>query len=39
MELPPEKDRIPSHDGICIDLENNYRKYRGIYYPQERKNI
>jgi lipopolysaccharide cholinephosphotransferase len=39
MELPPQQDQVPSHDGICIDLENNYRKYRGVYYPMERKNV
>ena len=37
MELPPEECRIPSHDGICIDLENSYKKYKGIYYPVKRK--
>lgn len=36
MKLPPEEDRVPSHDGICIDLENSYKKYKGIYYPKER---
>lgn len=35
-KLPPEEARVPSHDGICIDLENRYTKYRGIYYPKER---
>lgn len=35
-ELPPEEDRVPSHDGICIDLENSYKKYKGIYYPKAR---
>ena len=37
MKLPPESERIPSHDGICIDLENSYRIYRGKYYPKERR--
>ena len=37
MELPPEEKQIPSHDGICVDLDNPYTKYRGIYYPKERK--
>jgi lipopolysaccharide cholinephosphotransferase len=36
MELPPEEKRVPSHDGVCIDLENSYTKYKGIYYPKER---
>lgn len=36
-KLPPKEEQIPSHDGICIDLENSYTIYRGIYYPKERK--
>lgn len=35
--LPPEEERVPSHDGICVDLNNAYTKYRGIYYPKPRK--
>ena len=36
MDLPPEEARIPSHDGICVDLEHPYTDYKGIYYPKER---
>lgn len=36
MELPPEEERVPSHDGICVDLEHPYTDYKGIYYPKER---
>lgn len=36
MELPPEEAQVPSHDGICVDLERPYTDYRGIYYPKER---
>jgi len=32
MELPPEEDRHPEHHLIFLDLENSYKKYRGIYY-------
>lgn len=37
MELPPEEKRVPSHDGVCIDVDHSYRTYRGKYYPKERK--
>lgn len=37
-KLPPEEEQVPSHDGICVDLENSYTKYRGIYYPKARVN-
>ena len=36
MELPPEEAQVPSHDGICVDLEHPYTDYKGIYYPKER---
>ncbi len=36
MQMPPEESQIPSHDAVCIDLENSYKVYRGIYYPKER---
>ena len=32
MSLPPEKDRHPRHNTVKIDLENSYKKYRGIFY-------
>lgn len=37
MELPPEEKRVPSHDGICVDVHKGYQNYRGICYPVERK--
>lgn len=36
MELPPEESRVPSHDGVCIDLEHGYETYRGVFYPKAR---
>ena len=36
MKLPPKEQQAPSHDGICVDLENSYKIYRGVYYPKER---
>lgn len=36
-KLPPADKRVPSHDGICIDLENSYKKYKGDYYPKPRR--
>ncbi len=36
MELPPEEKRVPSHDGVCVDVNNSYTTYKGIYYPKER---
>ncbi len=32
MQLPPEKDRVAKHNTVFIDLDNSYKKYRGIYY-------
>ncbi len=32
MTLPPESERILRHNAVFIDLENNYEKYKGIYY-------
>lgn len=37
MELPPEEQRVPSHDGICVDVSKSYRNYRGKYYPVKRR--
>lgn len=33
MKLPPEKDRKPATDNLVFyDLDNSYKKYKGIYY-------
>lgn len=32
MELPPEDKRKPHHDVVFLDLENSYKKYKGVYY-------
>ncbi len=32
MQLPPEEKRVPPHDVVKVDLENSYKKYKGIYY-------
>lgn len=37
MALPPEENQIPSHDGVCVDVHNSYKKYKGKYYPVARK--
>lgn len=36
MELPPEDGRVPSHDGVCVDLHHSYKTYKGTCYPVER---
>ena len=37
MSLPPEKERYPRHNTVLIDLNNSYKKYKGIYYCVEKK--
>ena len=32
LALPAEKDRIPKHKPYFIDLNNSYKKYKGIYF-------
>lgn len=32
MELPPKEKQKPHHDAIFIDLNNSYKKYKGVYY-------
>ena len=32
MQLPPVKDRVAKHNTVFIDLDNSYKKYKGIYY-------
>ncbi len=33
MEMPPEDKRVPSHDGLCVDVEKGYKEYEGIFFP------
>ncbi|MBR0342877.1 MAG: LicD family protein [Oscillospiraceae bacterium] len=35
MTLPPENERVPSHDAILIDAENPYKLYKGVYYGKQ----
>jgi len=37
MELPPEENRHPEHRIVFMDLENSYKKYRGIQYLNKRR--
>jgi lipopolysaccharide cholinephosphotransferase len=39
MTLPPEEQQIPSHDGVCVDVNHSYKMYKGKYYPVERKTV
>lgn len=32
MKLPPEEEQVARHDIVFIDLDNSYKKYRGIKY-------
>lgn len=32
MKLPPKEKQIPDHNVVYCDLENSYKKYKGIYY-------
>ncbi len=36
MQLPDEKDQVPSHDAILVDVHHSYKKYKGKYYPKKR---
>lgn len=35
MQLPPKEKRVAKHDAVYIDLNNSYKKYRGVYYLVE----
>ncbi len=37
MKIPPKDEQTPHHDIIFIDLENSYKKYKGIKYLMEEK--
>lgn len=32
MKLPPKEQQVGHHDVVYCDLENSYKKYKGIYY-------
>lgn len=32
MEYPPQKERVPKHDASYINLEEGYKKFKGIHY-------
>ncbi|MGN0565796.1 MAG: phosphorylcholine transferase LicD [Candidatus Limousia pullorum] len=32
MKLPPKEKQKPHHDAIFTDLNNSYKKYKGVYY-------
>ena len=32
MKLPPADKQVAHHDCVFMDLENSYKKYKGIYY-------
>ena len=32
MKLPPKEKQVASHDVLFYDLNNSYKKYKGIYY-------
>ena len=32
MTPPPEKDRVLRHDVVFYDMNNSYKKYKGIHY-------
>ena len=36
MQLPPEEERVARHSAVFIDLENCYKKYKGIHYCVEK---
>ncbi len=37
MTMPPKEKQIAHHEVVCLDLENSYKKYKGIYYCLEDK--
>lgn len=32
MKLPPKEKQVPEHNVVFCDIENSYKKYKGIYY-------
>lgn len=35
MQLPPKEQQIPKHEVTFYDLDNSYKKYKGIYYCKQ----
>lgn len=36
MQLPPVEEQVARHNAVFIDLDNCYKKYKGIYYCVEK---
>lgn len=39
MKYPPKEDQTPKHNTVYINLEEPYKKYRGIYYCIDKKDV
>ncbi len=39
MQLPPEEERVPKHKTVYINLNESYKKYKGIYYCVDEKDV
>jgi lipopolysaccharide cholinephosphotransferase len=37
MKIPPKENQVPKHDTLYINLNEGYKKYKGIYYCVENK--
>lgn len=38
MKLPPKDKQVASHDVLFYDLNNSYKKYKGIYFLKHKEN-
>jgi len=32
MKLPPKEDQVPKHDAVYINVDEGYKKFKGIHY-------
>lgn len=39
MKLPPVEKRVAKHDAVYINLNEGYKKYRGIYYLNNKQGV